>query len=32
MSSDRKTAPPPDYADQFKAYTQGLNQNDHGGK
>ena len=25
MSSGRRTAPPPEYADQYKAYSQGLN-------
>lgn len=30
LSSDRRTAPPPEYAQQFKAYQQGVNQQSSG--
>jgi hypothetical protein len=32
LSSDRRTAPPPEYAQQFKAYQQGVNQSGQTGK
>jgi hypothetical protein len=32
LSSDRRTAPPPEYAQQFKAYQQGVNQSGQNGK